>query len=187
MPQRLILFLIAAFLLLPAWAERNAQGKEKQDKVVFFARILPERPEIYAGDSCVVSLVLYSNLAFADIQQKPENLTIKGGRARLLPRYSPPTPFHVQMEGGVFNAVVWQQYVVGRDEVGKIRFSSPTFNATFVVVEPSDDPFERFFGFAPRQQRLVKGQCKLDAFTLPVVERPKRSSQDILQSGGSLI
>lgn len=170
-------------------AQKGAKEKASKDKedVVFFARVVTEREQLFAGDSCLVNIVLYSSLPFADVEKDPEVISVKGGRARLLPRRSRPTPFRIQMEEGIFNAVVWQQYIVGRDDVGKIRFSTPTFHATFGIVEMSDDPFERFFGFGQRNLRLVKAKCKLDAFTLPVVERPKRSSQDILQSGGSLI
>lgn len=187
MLHRLFIILIASFCSFPLMAQKTPKDQAPKDEVVFFARVVPEREQLFAGDSCLVNIVLYSSHDFADVEKKPEVVTVKGGRARLLPRRSSPVPFRVQMEEGIFNAVVWQQYVVGRDDVGNIRFSTPTFNATFAIIEMSDDPFERFFGFGQRNQRLVKAKCKLDAFTLPVVERPKRSSQDILQSGGSLI
>lgn len=160
-----------------------AQTKEE---VSFFARVVSERERLFVGDSCVVNIVLYSSHPFVEVESSPQQPRIRGGHTRALPRYGQRLQERVRMKEGVFYALVWEQVVVGREEVGKIHFSTMNFNGSFAVYEESQDPFERFFGFAPRQRRVVKAKCKLTPFELPVEERPKRSTRDLMSSGGKV-
>ena len=59
------------------------------------------------------------------------------------------------------------------------------FSAEVGIYQAVEDDFWNFFSFAPTMRLIEKRKvkCKAPKFSLSVVERPKRSTQDILRSG----
>lgn len=160
-----------------------------KDGAVFFARCECNRNQIIAGDSIFVDVVLYSNLPFRDAECLTKQPKIKGGTARALPMNRQRQQQKVRLESGIFYAIVWQRYVVGSDTPCNIQFPQMQFSAELLEYEePQYDPFDPF-GFFQRPQRkarTIKSQCKSDAYSLPVVARPKRSTQEVLSSGATV-
>ena len=171
-------------LLLLSLAGLSLSARPPQDEITFFAQIEHDNRPLYAGDSCVVSIVLYSPAPFRDVRCTSASLKVRGGHARLLPQ-GQRTQQRVVKDNRFYMAMVWQQWVVGSEDVGKLQFSPLQFEGEFSKVEMPDDPFDRFF-YGPQETGRVKRKCKMNAYTLPVLEKPKRSTREILQSGGQV-
>ncbi len=175
-----ILHLFALFYLFCLFL----QAQKNQDEITFFAQIEHENQSLYAGDSCVVSIILYSNVAFLDIRCTSTPLKVKGGYAHLLSQ-SQRVQRRVVRNNQIYMALVWQQWMVGSDNIGKIQFSPLQFEAEFPKVKIPEDPFFRFF-YGTQEVGRLKRKCKMDTYTLPVQEKPKRSTREILQSGAQV-
>lgn len=185
--MRRILFVILAILfLLPAVA--LASGGDDTD-VRLFARYEPARETLTEGDSLQVNVVLYSNCPFQRAECTTKNIKIKGGHSRLLPRRGDRQQQRVRLAEGIFYAILWDTYVVGNDRTGSIKFPALQFDCEVEVTdEVYNEPFDPFGFFSrPRHKtHKVKTQCKCPAFELPVTERPKRSTLEVISSGGKV-
>lgn len=149
----------------------------------FYAEISADRDSLIVNDSCVVNIVLYANFTFDSIEQSPKQLNFgKGITVRPLPTRR--ETFLASTSRGHRFAMLWQSYRVSRRDVGKISWPAMHFKATLNEYEYIDDGWGGFFS-AP-QQRLVrqhKVSCKLPSFSLPIIERPKRTTRELLNSG----
>lgn len=165
-------------------AKSYAQHRPSDIKAEFFAEISANRDSVIVGDSCVVSVVLYSNLPFESVEQSPRKAQFtRDLRVTLLS--TDRTQQQVSTARGMHYALVWQHYRVYRNDVGHIVWPQQQFTAELGIYEVIDDGFGGFFSFSPTM-RLVekrKTKCKTPKFSLPVVERIKRSTQDLLRSG----
>lgn len=178
------LFLVILLFCSLSGANSFAQHSSSNMKAEFFAEISANRDSIEVGDSCVVSVVLYSSLPFESVEQSPRNIQfskdlhvtlLATDRAQQL----------IRTDSGAYYALVWQHYRVSRNDVGYIVWPQQQFTAELGIYEVVDDGFGGFFSFSPTV-RLVekrKAKCKIPKFSLPVVERLKRSTQDLLRSG----
>lgn len=164
--------------------EVQAQRPSDLLKPDFYAEITANRDSLIVGDSCVVSVVLYANLPFESVEQSPRNVQFpKDLRVRLLSTERQQE--RVRTPRGVYYAMVWQHYRVSRNDVGRITWPALQFSAELGVYQVEDDGWGGFFSFEP-SMRLVeklKAKCKAPRFTLPVVERPRRNTQELLRSG----
>lgn len=162
----------------------QAQQPSAQLKPDFYAEISSNRDSLIVGDSCVVSVVLYANLPFESVEQAPRKLHFsKDLRVKELP--TDRSQQQVRTTRGVYYALVWQHYRVSRNDVGRISWPDLQFSAELGVYQVEDDGWGGFFSFEP-SVRLVekrKAKCKAPRFSLPVVERPKRNTQELLRSG----
>lgn len=175
------------FLLLCPALSIHAKGK---DEVRFFARYECNRENVLVGDSVVVNLVLYANQPFQKADCKTKAPKIKGGHSRVLPIRGERQQQRVRLEDGIYYGLIWERYVVGSDEVESIRFPEQQFEATFIIYEDEYnyeplDPFG-FFSRPTRKSHTAEGSCKSSTFSLPVVARPKRSTQEVISSGGQV-
>lgn len=165
-------------------AKSYAQHRPSDIKAEFFAEISANRDSVIVGDSCVVSVVLYSNLPFESVEQSPRKVQFtRDLRVTLLS--TDRTQQQVSTARGMYYALVWQRYRVCRKDVGRIVWPQQQFTAELGIYEVIDDGFGGFLSFSPTM-RLVekrKTKCKTPKFSLPVVERIKRSTQDLLRSG----
>ena len=165
-------------------ARSYAQHRPSDIKAEFFAVISADRDSVIVGDSCVVSVVLYSNLPFESVEQSPRKVQFaRDLRVTLLS--TDRTQQQVSTARGMYYALVWQRYRVCRKDVGRIVWPQQQFTAELGIYEVIDDGFGGFLSFSPTM-RLVekrKTKCKTPKFSLPVVERIKRSTQDLLRSG----
>lgn len=158
------------------------------DKVEFFARYECAKENIIAGDSIKVNLVLYCDQPFESANCTTKTIKVKGGHSRTIDINNRQQQ-RVKLSKGIYYAILWQGFVVGSDEVGNIKFPEVQFDASFVIYEndnsydPFFDPFG-FFGNSRRKSHTVKAKGKADSYTLPVIEKPKRSTQEVISSGG---
>lgn len=183
---RILITLLTALLLSPL-----AGYAAKGDDVVLFARYEPSRDTLTEGDSIVVNLVLYSNCAFQRAECSAESVKVKGGHLRQLPRRGERKQQRVRLSEGVYYSILWESYVVGSEKVGDVKFPQLQFDCEVEVMESEvyADPFDPFGFFSrPRHKsHKAKASCKCPAFELPVVARPKRSTQEIISSGRKVI
>lgn len=178
--MRHILFILFTLLFaLPVTAD---------DGVEVFARYECQRDEVIMGDSTVVNIVLYSTLPFHRAECTTKKVKIKGGTSRLLPRRGERQQQQVRMGRGVFYTILWDSYIVGSQHMESIKFPELQFNVQLEEYSTYHDPFDPFgfFSRPQRQGRILEGKCKCPVFTLPVIERPKRSTQEAISSGSQV-
>lgn len=159
----------------------------------FFARYECQRENVTVGDSVVVQLVVYSRHPFHQARCLTQKPKIKGGKARELKLQGERQQQKVRLSDGVYYAILWSRYMAGSDDVCTIRFPEISFEAELVVYDqdsaPSYNPFDPFgfFSQPERKSRVVRSKCKSEEFTLPVQQRPKRSTQDVIKSGAKVL
>lgn len=181
-------FIFTLFTCLISFLPLNAADK---DNIDFFVRCESAKTSITAGDSILVNVVLYSSHPFQKADCTTKNIKIKGGHSRLVPRRGDRQQQKVRLEGGIYYAIVWQQYMVGSDKVEEIRIPEMHFDATFVVYDSEEmyspfDPFG-FFSAPRRKSHTATSRCKSDPYTISVEARPKRSTQEVISSGARVI
>lgn len=179
-----VALLITLFYCFPKDQSIYAQGASTKTKADFYAEISSERDSLVVGDCCLVSVVLYANLPFESVEQKPRNIVFPKD-VHVTPIQTDRTQQQVHTARGVYYALVWQHYRVSRKDVGRIVCPEHLFTAELGIYQAVGDGFLDFFSFAP-SMRLVekrKAICKTPKYSLPVVERPKRNTQEILRSG----
>lgn len=177
-------------ILMLIWCFSLTSFAKSKEKITFFAQYECSKPNVTAGDSIVVSVVLYCSHPFHDVHCTTKSVKIKGGHSRLITTRGQRQQQQVRHEGSTYYAVVWERYVVGSESVGNISFASLKFEGKFIVYDSEYeyeplDPFG-FFSRPTRKSHQVDATCKSDKFKLPVVSRPKRSTQEIISSGGQV-
>lgn len=178
----LIVMLIS---LLSLSTSAKAKGE-----ITFFAQYECSKPSVTVGDSVVVSLVLYSSHPFQDVHCVTKSCFIKGGHYRRISTRGQRQQQQVRHENAIYYAVVWERFVVGSETLGNISFAPQKFEGKFIVYDSEYeyeplDPFG-FFSRPTRKSHLVDASCKTTKFKLPVVARPKRSTQEVISSGGQV-
>lgn len=178
---------LSVFLLLLSFFPISASA---EDGVELFARYECSGDNIIAGDSTLVNVVLYCNYPFSQAECTTKNIKIKGGHSRLVERRGQRQQQRVRLQQGIFYAIVWDTYVVGSSRVEDLKFPELRFDCKVEIKEGEDyyspfDPFG-FFSRPQRKSRVVEDHVKCPAFTLPVVERPKRSTQEAIRSGSQV-
>lgn len=171
--NRFILSLfILTLIVLPVSAERKAE---------LFARILPDREQVYAGDSVLLSVVLYASDPIA----KAESTTTFGvkGKAsvRKLNINRNVTAGRTRENGSVYYTLVWNQYVVAPTQPGTYTVGAQKFKATLQQVVAMPDFFDQMMGAQP-QYRDIKVQGSSPTFTFEVKSKPLRSTQEMIRS-----
>lgn len=181
--RQILTLLFAVFFAVPSWAT----GKGEAD---VFARYECQRENIVVGDSVLVNVVIYSSAPFRKAECTTKNPKIKGGTWRLLPRRGDRQQQRVRLSQGVYYAIVWDSYMVSSAKIEEVKFPDLQFNYEVEVAygEEYYDPFDPFgFFHAPRRQtRPESGKVKCPAFSLPIIEKPKRSTQDAISSGSRI-
>ena len=179
-----LFFLALLWFSMISCLEIQGQQRSTEVKADFYAEISANRDSIVVGDSCIVSVILYSNLPCESVEQMPRNLQFaKDVRVHLIP--TDREQQQVRTSRGVYYALAWQHYRVSRKDLGIIVWPEMQFSAEVGIYQAVEDDFWNFFSFAPTMRLIEKRKvkCKAPKFSLPVVERPKRSTQDILRSG----
>lgn len=167
-----------------------ASSAKTKDDITFFAQYECSKPSVTAGDSIVVNIVLYSSHPFQDVKCTSKSFRIKGGHSRRITTRGQRQQQQVRHEGAIYYAVVWDRYVVSGDAVGNISFPELKFEGKFIVYDSEYeyeplDPFG-FFSRPTRKSHEASASCKSGKFRLPVTSRPKRSTQEVLSSGGQV-
>lgn len=175
-------FTILCFLLvtLPLIAGR--------DDAVLFARIHPERSTLYAGDSMLVTIMLYASAPIVQAECTSD-FSIKGShkmRFRSLPLNRAATASQVREGAFVYYTLVWAQYVVSPTSVGDYTIPSQKFKATLQRIDQMPSWFDRMMGARPKVTEL-EASGKSQPLTIKVTERPLRSTQEIMRSGKTIL
>lgn len=169
-----ILFLLCALPLSAA---------EKADLQV---RIMPDRSTIYAGDSLLVSVVLYAPAPIARAECKTD-FSVKGKcRVRKLPINRNATAGRTREGRNVYYTLVWAQYVVAPDKAGKYTIPAQKFTATLQEVVWMPDLFDQMMGARP-QYREVEARGASETFSFEVKEKPLRSTQEMMRGRGQIL
>ena len=123
-----VALLITLFYCFPKDQSIYAQRASTKIKADFYAEISSERDSLVVGDSCLVSVILYANLPFESVEQKPRNVFFPKD-VRVTPIQTDRTQQQVRTARGVYYALVWQHYRVSRKDVGRIVCPEHQFTA----------------------------------------------------------
>lgn len=176
MKQFIIFFLGVLFAVLPV----SAAHAHDSD---FFVRILSDREQVYAGDSMLVSVVLYAPHPITQAEAK-DNFKVSGGKCGLRPLSinRNATAGRVREGQQVYYTLVWAQYVVSPSSTGKYKISSVKFDATLQQTVRMPDLFDQMMGARP-EYKEISVSAKSDVFTFEVKEKPLRSTRDMMRTG----
>lgn len=174
MKQYIILLFGVLFAVLPISAAHDSD---------FFVRVLPDRERVYAGDSMLVSVVLYASYPI-DRAEAKDNFKVSGGKCGLRPLSinRNATAGRVRERRHVYCTLVWAQYVVSPSSTGKFKIPPVKFNATLQQTVRMPDLFDQMMGARP-EYKEVPVSAKSDAFTFEVKEKPLRSTRDMMRTG----
>ena len=139
-----VALLITLFYCFPKDQSIYAQGASTKTKADFYAEISSERDSLVVGDSCLVSVVLYANLPFESVEQKPRNIVFPKD-VHVTPIQTDRTQQQVHTARGVYYALVWQHYRVSRKDVGRIVCPEHLFTAELGIYQAVGDGFLDFF------------------------------------------
>lgn len=149
----------------------------------FFVRILPDRENLYAGDSMLVSVVLYASAPIAEAECV-NDFKVGGDKCgvRALPIRREATAGRVREDGNLYYTLVWAQYVVSPQKVGSYKVPPLKFKATLRQIVRMPDWFDQMMGAQP-EYRDLKADAKSSVFTFEVKEKPLRSTREMMRSG----
>lgn len=148
----------------------------------FFVRILPDRETLFAGDSMLVSVVLYSvhPIAQADCSGK---FKVKGGKSQVRPLHirREQTAGRVRQGNRLYYTQVWEQYVVAPHSSGTYTIPSLKFKADVQEILRMPDLFEQMMGARP-EYRMQKVEAESAPLKFKVKEKPLRSTREMMRS-----
>lgn len=157
-----------------------------KDDVTLFAEAVCDKEVVYDGDSCVITYQLYSNTPFYKVDDPKPALTIKGCSVRRLPTYGRLSQQQVYKDNKVYYMVTWGQYMVAPSKLGTYSLPTLTFNVSLQIPQASDDPFENFFGMGA-QPKIIKQTTKTKPFKIKVETKPRKTTKELMESGGGFI
>lgn len=149
-------------------------------------RIMPDRKQIYAGDSMLVSVVLYASSPIAKAEAKSD-FTVKGKcKSRKLRINRNATSGRTREGRNVYYTLVWDQYVLTPSGEGEYTIPAQKFKVTLNKVVYMPDLFDQMMGASPKyeQEEVTASSAK---FTFEVKQRPLRSTQEIMSSGAHVM
>ena len=179
--------IIATLLLL--FTACTLQAKDHDPD--FFIRVLSDRATpISAGDSMLVSIVLYAQHPIAEASCKSSvKLTGKGSSQcslRKLPINRNATASRVREGRSIYYTLVWDQYVVAPTAIGSYTIPTLKFTATLEEVVRMPDLFDQMMGARPETRR-PQVSASSQPFTFKAQEKPRRSTREIMRSGGTML
>lgn len=181
MMKRLLFLLLAAVLTLQLRAADNVNHDER-----LFARIITDRETIYAGDSMLVSVVIYATSPIAKAECATD-FTIKGKCAtRKLDINRDATASRTREGRNIYYTLVWNQYVVAPTQTGKMTIPTQKFKATLQRIVSMPDIFDQMMGVQPEYKEIKVQGCS-EPFTFEVTEKPRRSTQEMMRNRGGVL
>ncbi len=168
----------------------TARATVADGKPEFFARIVPQSNSLIAGDSMLVSVVLYAEypIAKAECTNTFRVKARKSGKttARRLSINRDATASRSREGSRVYYTLVWDQYVVAAEGVDEFTVQPLKFKATLQQVTSMPDFFDQMMGARP-EVRNVSASCTSEAFTFATKEKPRRSTSDAVRSGSTVL
>lgn len=156
------------------------------DAADFFVRLIPDREAVYTGDSMMVSVVLYSAYPVAKAESV-NDFSVKGKcGVRRLPINRDATVGRVRENGRVYYTMVWAQYVLAPAKTDTYTVPAQKFKATLQQVVRMPDLFDQMMGARP-EYREHKVSASSKALTFKATDKPLRTTQEVLRSGGTVL
>ena len=148
----------------------------------FFVRVLPDRETLFAGDSMLVSVVLYSVHPIAQAECSGK-FKVKGDKCSVRPLHirRDETAGRVREGNRLFYTLVWEQYVVAPGSSGSYSLPSLKFKADVQEIISMPDIFDHMMG-TPPEYRMHKVEAASEPFTFKVKEKPLRSTREMMRS-----
>lgn len=180
--SRRFLLLLLALTCLPAYVAAREANPE-----IFGEVELSGEPK-YVGDSCLVSLVLYSDRPFVEVAGGTPLLP-QIAHARLRHRASGAVDEQrrVQKDARPLYALVARQYVLRCTESGKVKLPSWKYDVQVGIYEVYENPYDFFNPYVYKLKRRVKSKITLPRRVFMIEERPKRTTREVLRSGQQVI
>ena len=169
--------------------------KSASDDVKLFAVATLSDPDndYVEGDSALVTLTIYSNCTFAQVENTDNALPkMRGTDVRA---YNPDRRLVQNIsnyKGQRYYSVVTEQFVVKFNNVGTVEFPSRKFNVTLYMQSRNRNfsPFDDFFGFGSPyrgQSKKIQKKCTSESLKIKVSKRPPKTMHDIQQNGTILM
>ena len=173
----------------------SAKAKNSDDNVKLFAVATLSDPDknYVEGDSVLVTVIIYSNYTFAQVENTDNALPkIKGTNVRA---YNPDRRLVQNIanyKGQRYYSVVTEQFVVKLNETGTVEFPSRKFNVSLYMQlrDREFSPFDDFFGFGSPyrgQSKKIQKKCTSEPLKIKVSKRPPKTMHDIQQNGTILM
>lgn len=173
-------------ILLSCVFSLSAKGGEPG----FFARIIPDRQQVIAGDSMLVSVVLYAQYPIAEAEcTNTLKITSKGKatcKSRRLPINRDATASRTRENGRIYYTLVMDQYVVAPSAATSFSIQPLKFKAKLQEVVSMPDFFDQMMGARP-EYRTHQVSATSDTFTFEASPKPTRSTQEMIRSGATLL
>lgn len=164
-----------ALAAVPVWADETLE-----------VRVMPDRRQIYAGDSMLVSVVLYASAPIAEAEAKSD-FKVKGKcKVRKLRINRNATAGRTREGRKVYYTLVWNQYVVAPAEEGDYTIPAQKFKVRLNKVVYMPDLFDQMMGAEPKYEQ-VELTASSDKFTFSVRKKPLRSTKEIMSSGAHVM
>ena len=164
------------------------------DITLFAVASLPQgQSEVYLGDSVVVNITVYSNTNFEQITPHTDKQpSVKRATTRRYHAGRRLSQDVAAYKGKRYYAVVAEQYVVTPSELGELTFPARDYDVVLSVQLRSQrsnpfDPFGSFFPFGRTESRQIKKDCSSSPLKIKVAKRPRKTIQELQQSGATVM
>ena len=178
----LILFLLLSISL-------QAKSDEK-----FYTEIIGQNDgKIYPNDSIIVSLHLYATRPIGDIQLNDSKLKISGCSVRRLYTGNEGKQFIIQKDGENLYTVVCAQYSIAPKKKGTYYFPQLSLTANLYIQQQNkQNDYDPFFGsfddfFNTPTYKKEKKNLRTPTYKMEVVEKPKKTIEELRKSGNIVI
>lgn len=178
--------ILSILLLLCSVMSLSAKGGEPE----FFARIIPDRKQVIAGDSMLVSVVLYAQYPIAEAECTNALKIVSKGKAtcrsRRLSINRDATASRTRENGRIYYTLVMDQYVVAPSAAASYSIQPLKFKAKLQEVVSMPDLFDQMMGARP-EYRTHQASTTSSPFTFEACPKPTRSTEEMIQSGATLL
>lgn len=161
----------------------SALADKPKQKVETFGRIEARAEQIFRGDSLVVSYVLYSTAPFSGIAQDAKLKKVKNANFRHLPTGGRLSQNRVREDGKIYYRLVVASYSVVPTGNADVVMPELTYEAIVSFRQSSGSLLEDFFGGGGVIEQIEK--IKTPSLKLPVVEKPRRSTREMMEDRSS--
>lgn len=172
-------FLVCFLLLLCGALLRPAAAESRKGVDDFFVQLECARPEILEGDSCLVTVRVYSLHPIAEVE-KIKFPKVKG--CRVAPRSVRMVQRRVRRGRTVYYTVDAAQVYVCPEEVGTFRIPECKVAVQVRCPVRGESVYEPFFGLVPKY-KAEKRTAQSESIKIAVCEVPLKTTEELLKSG----
>lgn len=147
-----------------------------------------EKAQFIEGDSAVFSVWLYSAHPMGEIQCDNPTVRINHCHVRMVHKGNPRNQKISIFNNRKYYCLLWGQYVVGGSRRGNYTFPRMTFSINqYVEQEDSIDPFDPFGFFRQPAYRKIPCKATSEGLKFDIIPEPRKTTQELLQSGKTVI